>query len=596
MWTYQPPLRDIQFVLNEWLDVRSVWQGIAEFADFDADTVQQVLNAAAQFAAQVLAPTNSSGDLAGCRYENGVVTTPSGYREAYSAYVEGGWSSLGCHPEDGGQGMPHVINAAVFEMLVAANHAWSMYPGLAYGAYECIRTHAAAELKQRYLPKLVSGEWLATMCLTESHAGSDLGLLGTRAEPSTHGPYHLSGTKMFISGGEHDLTPNIVHLVLARLPEAPSGTKGISLFLVPKFLPDGTRNSVRCDGIEKKMGIKGSATCVMTFDQAHGWIIGEPNRGLAAMFVVMQSARLHVGLQGLGHTEAAYQNALQYAVERVQMRAPAASRANRAADPIILHPAIRRALLELRTYAQGQRAIAYWVANFLDRAEHDPDAERRQYCSLHTALLTPVIKAFFTENGFTQASAALQVFGGHGYIHDNAIEQTVRDSRSAMIYEGTNEIQAIDLLVRKVIGDGGAALRLLLAEIKAEAAACESVSDVVEFGRKLTAASNEFGVAAAALCADSRQDLELPYRAASDFMRALGLLLLSFVWARAARISMPRAASDSFYREKVTSAEYCFDFVLPELQHRLRLVQTARKPLARIEPDPWQEQRPAAHG
>lgn len=585
MWTYQPPLRDIQFVLNEWLDASSMWQGIAEFADFDTDTVQQILEGAAQFSSEVLAPTNSCGDLAGCRYENGVVTTPGGYREAYNAYVEGGWASLGCHPEDGGQGLPHVINAAVFEMLVAANHAWSMYPGLTYGAYECIRTHATEELKQRYLPKLVSGEWLATMCLTESHAGSDLGLLRTRAEPSTDGSYRLSGTKIFISGGEHDLTENIVHLVLARLPDAPAGSKGISLFLVPKVLPDGTRNSVHCDGIEKKMGIKGSATCIMTFDQAQGWIIGEPNRGLAAMFVMMHSARLHVGLQGLGHTEAAYQNALQYAVERVQMRAPAVSRTNRAADPIILHPAIRRTLLELRTYAQGQRAIAYWAANFLDRAEHDPDAEQRQYCSQLTSLLTPVTKAFFTENGFLQASAALQVFGGHGYIHDNAIEQTMRDSRVAMIYEGTNEIQAIDLLVRKVIGDGSAALRLLLDEIAAEAVVCESASDTVEFGRNLTAASNEFAITAAALCASASHDLELPYRAAGDFMRALGLLLLGFVWARSARIAMPRAATDSFYREKVISAEYCFDFVLPELQHRLRLIEAARKPLAQIQAD-----------
>jgi alkylation response protein AidB-like acyl-CoA dehydrogenase len=585
MWTYQPPLRDIHFVLNEWLDARSVWQGIAEFADFDTDTVQQIVEGAAQFAAQVLAPTNSGGDLTGCRYENGVVTTPNGYREAYSAYVEGGWSSLGCHPEDGGQGLPHVINAAVFEMLVAANHAWSMYPGLVYGAYECIRTHAAAELKQRYLPKLASGEWLATMCLTESHAGSDLGLLRTRAEPSTEGSFRLNGTKIFISGGEHDLTENIVHLVLARLPEAPSGTKGISLFLVPKFLPDGTRNSVRCDGIEKKMGIKGSATCVMTFDQAQGWIIGEPNRGLAAMFVMMNSARLHVGLQGLGHTEAAYQNALQYAAERVQMRAPAASRANRAADPIIMHPAVRRTLLELRTYAQGQRAMAYWVANLLDLAEHAAEAERRDHCARLTALLTPVAKAFFTENGFLQASAALQVFGGHGYIHDNAIEQTVRDSRIAMLYEGTNEIQAIDLLVRKVIGDNGATLRLLLDELMAESGACERAVGASEFGRRLAEALNDVVSAAEALCADSKHDLELPYRAASDFMRALGLLLLGFVWARAARIALPRAANDAFYRDKVTSAEYCFDFVLPGLQHRLRLIHTARKPLAQIGPD-----------
>ncbi|MBT9525513.1 MAG: acyl-CoA dehydrogenase family protein, partial [Rhizobacter sp.] len=336
MWHYEPPLRDIRFVTEELLDLPAQWAALPAYAELDVDTARQVIEEAGKFAAEVLAPLNSSGDLEGCTLRDGAVTTPRGYREAYQAFVAAGWPALACDPSVGGQGLPHAINAVLHEMLNSANHAWNMYPGLLHGAYECLMAHATPELKERYLGKIVSGEWLSTMCLTEAHAGSDLGLLTTRAEPQPDGSYRVRGTKTFISGGEHDLSDNIVHLVLARIHDAPSGTKGISLFLCPKILPGGERNSLRCDGVEKKMGIKGSATCVMSFDGATGWLVGEPHRGLAAMFAMMNAARLHVGLQGVGHSESAYQNSLRYALDRKQMRAPqrTASRQSVRAEPV----------------------------------------------------------------------------------------------------------------------------------------------------------------------------------------------------------------------------------------------------------------------
>lgn len=584
MPTYLAPLRDIEFTIHSWLAVRTDWTRIPSFAELDDTTVQQVLEQAARFSSEVLAPLNASGDLEGCHYHDGIVTTPKGYAEAYRAYVKAGWPALVRNPDSGGQGLPHVLNAALIEMTTAANHAWTMYSGLAHGAYQCIRAHGSAWLREQFLPKLVSGEWLATMCLTEPHAGSDLGLLRTRAQPeetdSEERRYRISGTKIFISGGEHDITDNIVHLVLARLSNAPSGTKGLSLFLVPKCLPsDGqvVANAVSCDGIEKKMGIKGSATCVLTFAGAIGWMIGEPHRGLAAMFVMMNAARLHTSLQGVGHAESAYQIALNYARERVQMRAPTRIARSGAADPIVQHPAIRRALLSIRARLEGSRCIAYWIAHLIDLAEHDPDTQQRARSLQLASLLTPVAKAFFTENGFRSASAALQVLGGHGYVHENAIEQTLRDSRIAMIYEGTNEIQAIDLLLRKVIGDGGAALRQLLSVLKEEAAACLNSAECDEFGRQLQDSVEAVAVATEAIVADAAHDPELPYRLADDYLHLIGLLLLAYAWARSARVA--RAHADAFHVEKLATAQFFFDFLLPELHHRLALLAAGRKHL-----------------
>jgi alkylation response protein AidB-like acyl-CoA dehydrogenase len=477
MWHYTPPLRDIRFVIEDLLGLPAQWAALPAFADLDADTARQVLEEAGKFAAEVLAPWNSPGDLEGCRWRDGAVQTPAGFRAAYRAFVEAGWPALACAPEAGGQGLPQVLNAVLYEMLNAANHAWTMYPGLLHGAYECLHAHASAELKATYLAKVVSGEWLSTMCLTEAHAGSDLGLLKTRAEPQPDGSFKLRGNKIFISGGEQDLTDNIVHLVLARLhgphgEQAPAGTKGISLFLAPKLLPAGngfTPNALRCDGIEKKMGIKGSATCSMAFDGATAWMVGEPNRGLAAMFAMMNAARLQVAMQGIAHAEMAHQNALRYASERLQSRAVTrpAGLAAASADAIALHPAMRRSLWRQRVIVEGSRAIAYESAHLLDLAEHAADAATRQTADAQVSLLTPVLKAFFTDNGFALASEALQLFGGHGYVHDWGIEQCVRDSRIAMIYEGTNEIQAIDLVVRKIVPDGGARFGALLDRLAA---------------------------------------------------------------------------------------------------------------------------------
>ncbi|WP_298835636.1 acyl-CoA dehydrogenase family protein [uncultured Piscinibacter sp.] len=577
MWQYEAPLRDMRYVIEEVLSLPAHWAGMPAFAELDADTARQVLAEAARFATEVLAPTNGPGDLEGCTLADGDVRTPKGFKAAYRAFVEAGWPALACDPALGGQGLPQVLNAALYEMLAAANHAWTMYPGLLHGAYECLHLHASAELKQRYLAKLVSGEWLSTMCLTEAHAGSDLGLLSTKATPAADGSYALRGTKIFISGGDHDLTDNIVHLVLARLPDAPAGTKGISLFLAPKILPDGARNALRCDGLEKKMGIKGSATCVMAFDGATGWLVGEPNRGLAAMFAMMNAARLHVALQGLAHAQNAHRNALVYAHERLQSRAPVRDGGG-AADPIVLHPAMRRTLLRQRVLVEGSRLIAYEAAHLLDLAEHAQDAALRERAQDHAALLTPVLKSFLTDNGFALASDALQVFGGHGYTHDWGIEQCVRDARIAMIYEGTNQIQAIDLVVRKLVADGGRRfcdwLEVLAAALPREArysaAAAEQLMCLCKLARDVATAS--------------RGDAELPFRVADDLLRATGLALIAHAWARAEAVSARTVHDgDAFHATKRESAAHCFTHLRPEFDHALAQARAGWQPFARLD-------------
>lgn len=551
MWTYTPPLRDMRFVIDDVLQAPSAWQQWPALREIDGDTAAAVLEEAGRFAGEVLAPINAPGDLQGCTWRDGEVRTPAGYREAYRAFVDGGWPALEADPQDGGQGLSAVLGAALNEMLAAANHGWTMYPGLLHGAYECLRRHASEDLRARYLPRLASGEWLATMNLTEPQAGSDLGLLRTRAEPGPDGAWRLTGSKIFISGGEHDLTDNIVHLVLARLPDAPPGTKGISLFVAPKFLPDGARNAIRCTGIEKKMGIKGSATCAMSFEGALGWLVGEPHRGLAAMFVMMNSARLHVAMQGVGHLDVAQANAHAYARERVQGRGQA----------IAAHPAVRRTLWSLRAVAEAQRVVAYRAALWLDESHHASDAADRTRAEARLGVLTPVIKAFFTENGHRGADEALQVWGGYGFVHDYGIEQTVRDSRIAMIYEGTNEIQAIDLLQRKVLDDGGQRLDALLAELLADAQAQQGA-----LPRQANALAHHVAqarAAVAALAAGAGADAEWPLRAADDFLRAMGLLLLAWAWLRMAAAARPRAA-EPWYADKLRLADFGVQWLLPE--------------------------------
>jgi len=549
MSDFQPRTGDMARILMQVLDAPAQLQALPAFAEVDAELMQQVLEEAGKFVGAVVAPLNRAGDETGCRFEAGRVTTPPGFRAAYQAFWQAGWPALACAPEDGGQGLPTVLEAVLYEMLSAANHGWTMAPGLLHGAYECLKHHGSADLKARYLPRIASGEWLATMCLTEPQAGSDLGLVRTKATPRGE-DYALSGTKIFISGGEHDLSDNIVHLVLARLPDAPAGPKGLSLFLAPKLLPDGSRNAIHCERLEEKMGLHGSATCVMRFDEASGWLVGEPNRGLNAMFVMMNAARLHVALQGIGLLEAAWQKASAYAQERRQMRAPGATQTSLIAE----HPAIQRILATQRAWIDGGRLLAYRTAVELDLLKHHPDAARRAAAQRWCSLVTPVLKAAWTQQGFHGASACLQVFGGHGYVREWGIEQIVRDARVTMIYEGTNEIQAIDLLLRKVLPDGGAALGALFDELAGAGGLPPAVLQRFAQLRGL----------AARLAQAATERSDLPYWVADDFLPAVALALLAWAGARI------EAAGASLWQEPGRALQ---SWILPEFELRVRIIE-----------------------
>ena len=523
---YQPSPPDALFILQRVLDAGPRLRALAPYAEVDDALAGQVLETAGRFVGEVVAPLQRVGDEVGCRFDAGRVTTPPGFREAYQAFWQAGWPALARAPGHGGQGLPEVLEAVLYEWLAGANHGWTMAPGLLQGAYECLSHHASPELQARYLDKIASGEWLATMCLTEAHAGSDLGLVRTQGVPQPDGSARVSGSKIFISCGEHDLTDNIVHLVLGREPGAPPGPRGLSLYLVPKLLPDGSRNTVACERIEEKMGLHGSPTCVMRFDAATGWLIGEPGRGLNAMFVMMNSARLHVALQGLGLLDAAWQKARTYAAERRQMRAPGSDSPPGVADLIDRHPAVRRLLDTQRAWIDGGRVLAYQTAIELDLARHHPDAGRRAAAERWCSLTTPVFKAAFTHQAFHGASECLQVFGGHGYVREWGIEQIVRDARVAMIYEGTNEIQAIDLLVRKVVPDGGQAFEALLLSLRADLDASREADAAVL--RQLA----ELRFATTRLVHAARDNPTLPYEVADDFLRATALVLLAWAWCR----------------------------------------------------------------
>ncbi len=573
-------LADIEHLLTQVLQAPAQWQALPPFADTDGELAAQVLEEAAKFVDSAIAPLQRSGDEEGCRFDAGQVHTPAGFREAYQAFWQAGWPSLSCDPKDGGQGLPAVLECVLFEWLAGANHGWTMAPGLLHGAYECIRHHASDDLKARYLPRIASGEWLATMCLTEAHAGSDLGLVRTRGVPQPDGSVRVNGSKIFISGGEHDLTDNIVHLVLARLPDAPAGPKGLSLFLVPKVLPNvespdglGERNAVVCERIEEKMGLHGSPTCVMRFDDATGWLVGEPNKGLSAMFVMMNAARLHVGLQGIGLLEAAWQKASAYAAERRQMRAPGAKDTSLIQD----HPAIRRILATQRAWIDGGRVLAYHTALQLDAAQHSTDAAERTAAQRWCALVTPVLKSALTTQAFHGASDCLQVFGGHGYVREWGIEQIVRDARVAMIYEGTNEIQAIDLLVRKVLPDGGEGLAALLDALPA-APGGRATTPTAALARRRTLIEVTHALARAA-----QADPELPYWVADDYLRAVALVLLEWAWGHISAASPAAdphgsagdgagAATEAGARW-AAPAEAFARWVLPEFDLRMAIVR-----------------------
>ncbi|MDB5816767.1 MAG: acyl-CoA dehydrogenase, partial [Rhizobacter sp.] len=505
---YNPPLRDMQFVMHELLNVAEEFRALPAHAEVDIDTINAVLEEGGKFARDVVFPLNQSGDEEGCVLNTTTheVTAPKGFKEAYEKYVEGGWPALSCDPAYGGQGLPLTVNQCFYEMLNSANQAWTMYPGLSHGAYEALHAHGTDEQKAMYLPRLTSGQWTGTMCLTEPHCGTDLGLLRSKSTPQGDGTYKITGQKIFISAGEHDLAENIIHLVLARLPDAPSGSKGISLFVVPKFIPNadgslGARNTLFCGGLEHKMGIHGNATAQIVLEDAVGTLVGQPHKGLAAMFVMMNAARLGVGMQSQGLTEVAYQNAVVYAKDRIQMRSLSGVKApDKPADPIIVHPDVRKMLLTARAYAEGGRALCVWTALQLDKELSSNDETVRRDCADMVALVTPIVKAFITDNAWIATSACMQVFGGHGYIREWGMEQYVRDARINMIYEGTNTIQSLDLLGRKVLGDGGAKLKKfgkLVAEFIEEEGVNEAMQEFVnplaDLGDKVNKLTTEIG-------------------------------------------------------------------------------------------------------
>jgi hypothetical protein len=586
--SYTPPLRDMKFVLHELLNVTDELKMLPAHAEVDAATIDAVLEEGGKFAAEVLAPINQSGDREGCVHdrETRSVKTPAGYKEAYAKYVEGGWPALAADAEFGGQGLPHIVNQAFYEMLNSANQAWTMYPGLSHGAYECLHAHGTPEQQRTYLPKIVSGEWTGTMCLTEPHCGTDLGLLRTKAEPQPDGTYRITGSKIFISAGEHDMAPNIVHLVLARLPDAPPGSKGISLFVVPKFLVNadgspGARNGIFAAGIEHKMGINGSATCQLVLEDAVGTLVGEPHKGLSAMFVMMNAARIGVGMQGLGLTEVAYQNAVAYAKDRLQMRSLSGTKApDKPADPIIVHPDVRKMLLTARAYAEGGRALAMWTTLQIDKALNTDDEDERKECEDLVALITPIVKAFLTDNAWIATSHCMQVFGGHGYVKEWGMEQYVRDARINMIYEGTNTIQALDLLGRKVLGDNGAKLkkfgRLVTEFIEdngTDEAMQEFVNPLADLGDKVTKLTTELGMKAF-------QNHDEVGGAAVDYLRVCGHLVFAYFWARMAKIALAKKDSgDPFYTAKLHTARFYFAKLLPETAGLIRTARSGVAPL-----------------
>lgn len=570
MADYQAPLRDMRFVLNEVFDAPKLWQALPALAEVvDAETADAILEEAGKITANSIAPLNRSGDEEGCRWDGGAVSTPAGYREAYQLYAEGGWVGVGGDPAFGGMGMPKVISAQVEEMMNSASLAFGLYPMLTSGACLSIYAHASEELKQKYLPNMYAGVWSGSMCLTEPHAGTDLGIIRTKAEPQADGSYKVSGTKIFITGGEHDLTDNIIHLVLAKLPDAPAGSRGISLFLVPKVLVNddgslGERNSLSCGSIEHKMGIQASATCVMNFDGATGWMVGEPNKGLAAMFTMMNYERLGVGIQGLATGERSYQSAIDYARERIQGRAPTGPVAqDKAADPIIVHPDVRRMLLTMKALNEGGRAFSSYVALQLDIAKFSDDEAARQRAEAQVALLTPVAKAFLTDMGLETTVHGQQVFGGHGFIREWGQEQLVRDCRITQIYEGTNGIQALDLVGRKIVGSGGTMYQAFVDEIRAFVASAGA--DLREFTEPLKAALDNLDELTAWVIDQAKTNPNEIGAASVEYLHVFGYTAYAYMWARMAAVALAKQGEGDFYQSKLGTARFYFARLLPRI-------------------------------
>jgi alkylation response protein AidB-like acyl-CoA dehydrogenase len=597
MYGYRAPLRDIRFVLHELLGGEPVAE-LPGCEDATPELIDGVLEQAARLAESELAPLNRSGDEEGCSYANGVVQTPQGFRAAYAAFRDGGWTGVAAAPEWGGQGLPRLLNLALDEIFSSANFSFATYPGLSQGAYDALARHADPRLQAIFLPRLVDGSWSGTMCLTEPQCGTDLGLIRTRAVPADDGSFRVDGTKIFISAGEHDLTENIVHLVLAKLPDAPPGTRGISLFVVPKFLPVagpdgwrcGERNGVRCAGIEHKMGIRASSTCTLQFDGAVGWLVGAPHQGMAAMFTMMNAARLAVGIQGLAAAEAAYQEARAYALERLQGCSLAGPHApDRAADPIIVHPDVRRNLLTIKAFTEGARALAYWVGLQLDRAERHPDPVERQAADDLAALMTPIIKAYLTDHGFAATNLAMQVFGGHGYIRETGVEQYVRDARIAQIYEGANGIQALDLVGRKLGQHTGRLLRRFfhpVADCLEEAAHDPGLADLAS---PLAKAFAKLQQASLLIARDGHADPEAAAAAATDYLQLFGYVALGYMWLRMARQAQSRLpaadANAGFYEAKITTARFYMRRTLPMSNAHFMALSAGKKSLMALAPE-----------
>lgn len=569
---YKAPLRDMRFLIDHVFDFHSSYASLGAH-DASPDMISAILEEGAKFCENVLAPLNRSGDEEGCHFDNGVVTTPTGFKQAFAQYVEGGWHGLAADPAYGGQGLPSSLGLVISEMVGSSNTSWGMYPGLTHGAMSAIHAHGTAEQKDTYLSKLTAGQWTGTMCLTEAHCGTDLGIIKTRAVPRADGSYAITGSKIFISAGEHDLSDNIIHLVLAKLPDAPAGTKGISLFIVPKFLPDaageaGERNGVSCGSIEHKMGIKASATCVLNFDAATGYLIGEPNKGLNCMFTMMNHARLGTGMQGLCLGEASFQGAIKYANDRLQMRALTGVKApEKPADPIIVHPDVRRMLLTMKAFNEGNRALTYFTAQMLDAAHLSSDAEARREAEDLLAFLTPICKAFMTDTGLEVTNHGMQVFGGHGFIREWGMEQLVRDCRIAPIYEGTNGIQALDLLGRKVLGSQGKLLRGFTKIVHKFCAANADHPQLGSFVAQLNGLNQQWGDLTMKVGMAAMKNPDEVGAASVDYLMYSGYIILGYLWLRMALVAQAQLEAGEgeadFLKGKLATCEFYFKRLLP---------------------------------
>jgi alkylation response protein AidB-like acyl-CoA dehydrogenase len=573
----------MRFVLDEVFKATEFWQSLPALAEVDRDVVDAVIEESAKLHENVTFPLNRSGDEEGAQFSNGAVTTPKGFKEAFKQFGEGGWIGLGADPRWGGQGMPKTVTVMTDEIMFGANPSFALYPLLGIGAALAMSQHATDEINDFYLPRIYSGEWAGTMCLTEPHAGTDLGIIKTRAVPNGDGSYAISGTKIFITGGEHDLADNIIHLVLAKLPDAPAGSRGISLFLVPKFIPNadgslGARNPAAAGSIEHKMGIKGSATCVMNFDGAKGWLIGKPNEGLAAMFVMMNYERLSMGIQGLGASEVAYQNAAAYARDRLQGRAAGGVKSpEKPADSILVHPDVRRMLLKTRASNEAGRCFAMYTAKYLDLSKYG-EGEVAKAAADRVALLTPVAKAFLSDRGLEGCLDAQMVFGGHGYIREWGMEQLVRDTRIAQIYEGTNGIQAQDLMGRKVVKNNGAFVNTYVAEMRAAAARLQAPA-LAGLKQAFTAAIDCLEKLTRTVIERSASNPDEINAAAVDYLQAFGLVTYAYMWALMAEVAEPRRNDDAFYAHKLALADFYVARMLPELESRARVVEAGAGPL-----------------